>query len=48
LGVFTINTTELEKEVPMGTPLKNLIIRIAGIHCGHRVSVYEAVGDSEG
>jgi hypothetical protein len=25
LGVFTINTTELEKEVPMGTPLKNLI-----------------------
>jgi hypothetical protein len=25
LGVFTINTTELEKEVPMGTPLKSLI-----------------------
>jgi hypothetical protein len=25
LGVFTINTTELEKEVPMGKPLKNLI-----------------------
>jgi hypothetical protein len=25
LRVFTINTTELEKEVPMGTPLKNLM-----------------------
>jgi hypothetical protein len=25
LGVFTINTTELEREVPMGTHLKNLI-----------------------